>query len=172
MMIKLLIIKKRTNIKNGKDFNIRHSVLNFRVQHSTLRKHELRIVTIQYMHASELRISLSWRDKAGSHPSDNNSTSCLMKHGINFIPIFHFQLQQQKFHVKPRLFKIKREMRWIHTNLIWSLLSSEATPIKQKGDRVEIHRLPVTVSIHELFQLSASLNPEENLIPILQHPNP
>lgn len=62
-----------------------------------------------------------------------------------------------------------REDTRIFTDLIWSLLCSKATSIKQKSNGVQIHRLSVTVSIHELFQLGASLNPEENFIPILQH---
>lgn len=53
-------------------------------------------------------------------------------------------------------------------NLIRSLLGPEATTIKQEGNRVEVHRLPITVSIHELLQLCASLDPEKHLIPILQ----
>lgn len=55
------------------------------------------------------------------------------------------------------------------TDLIWSLLCSKATTIKKKCNGVKIHRLSVTVSIHKLFQLSASLDPEENFIPVLQH---
>ena len=51
--------------------------------------------------------------------------------------------------------------------LIGSLLSTKTTAIKQEGNGVHIHRLPVTVSIHQLLQLSASLDPEEHLIPIL-----
>lgn len=57
-----------------------------------------------------------------------------------------------------------------NTNLIWSLLCSKATAVKQESNGVEIHRLSVTVCIHKLFQLSASLDPEENFIAILKHP--
>ena len=51
--------------------------------------------------------------------------------------------------------------------LIGSLLSTKTTAIKQEGNGVHVHRLPVTVSIHQLLQLSASLDPEEHLISIL-----
>lgn len=40
--------------------------------------------------------------------------------------------------------------------------------IKQERNRVEIHRLPITVSIHELLQLCAFLDPEKHLISVLQ----
>nr|AFK37324.1 unknown [Medicago truncatula] len=79
--------------------------------------------------------------EASSLGSDNR-TSCLMKHGVNFIPIFHLQL-------------------------IGSLFSTETTPIKEKSNGVEIHRLTITVSIHKLFQLSVPLDPEEHFITIL-----
>uniref|UniRef100_A0A2P2KFD7 Small ubiquitin-related modifier 1-like n=1 Tax=Rhizophora mucronata TaxID=61149 RepID=A0A2P2KFD7_RHIMU len=56
----------------------------------------------------------------------------------------------------------------LHLKLIGSLLCTKSTTIKEKGNGVELHRLTITVGIHELLQLSASLDPEENLIPILQ----
>ena len=49
------------------------------------------------------------------------------------------------------------------------LLFLKATLVKKKSNEIEMHWLSVTVSIHELFQLSASRNPEENSISILQH---
>jgi len=51
--------------------------------------------------------------------------------------------------------------------LIGSLLSTKTTPIKQESNGVHVHRLPVTVSIHQLLELSASLDPKENLVSIL-----
>ena len=57
-----------------------------------------------------------------------------------------------------------------NTNLIRSLLSTKATTIKEKNNRVEVNQLSVTISTHKLFQLSVSLDLEEHLIPILPHP--
>ena len=51
--------------------------------------------------------------------------------------------------------------------LIGSLLSTKTTTIKQEGNGGHVHGLPVTVSVHELLQLDAPLDPKENLIPIL-----
>lgn len=53
-------------------------------------------------------------------------------------------------------------------NLIWSLLYSETTTIKQKCDSVEINWLSVTISMHELLQLCVSLNPEKHFSSILK----
>jgi hypothetical protein len=53
-------------------------------------------------------------------------------------------------------------------DLIWSLLSPKTTAIKQECNGVHFHRLPITVSIHELLQLCVSLDPEEHFIPILK----
>jgi hypothetical protein len=55
----------------------------------------------------------------------------------------------------------------LHVKLIGSLLSTKTTPIKQESNGVHVHRLPVTVSIHQLLELSASLDPKENLVSIL-----
>lgn len=59
-------------------------------------------------------------------------------------------------------------MEIIKIYLIWSLFSSESAPVKQECNRVELHRLTITVRIHEFPQLGASFDPKEHLITILQ----
>lgn len=39
----------------------------------------------------------------------------------------------------------------IEFNLIWCLLPSKMMTIKQKSNKIEVHGLPVTVSIHKLL---------------------
>lgn len=60
-----------------------------------------------------------------------------------------------------------RKVKRSDLNLIWSLFSTETTPIKQESDGVEIHRLTVTVSGHQLLQLSGPLDPKKDFISIL-----
>ena len=57
-----------------------------------------------------------------------------------------------------------------NTNLIRSLLSTKVTTIKEKSNEVEVNQLSITISTHKFFQLSASLDLEEHLDPILPHP--
>lgn len=53
-------------------------------------------------------------------------------------------------------------------DLIRGLLPPETSSIKQEGDRVELHRLSIAVSIHKFLQLGASLDSKEDFITILQ----
>lgn len=54
-----------------------------------------------------------------------------------------------------------------YAHFIRCLLPTKSTSIKEKSNRLEIHRLSVTVCIHELFQLGAAFNSKEHFISIL-----
>jgi hypothetical protein len=53
-------------------------------------------------------------------------------------------------------------------HLVRGLLASEPTAVKQECDGIHINRLAVAVGVHQLLQLSGSLDAEENLVAILQ----
>jgi hypothetical protein len=59
----------------------------------------------------------------------------------------------------------------VRTNLCRSLFSSKTSAIKEESDGMGIHRLAITISIHQLPQGGCALDSEENLTSILHHPN-
>lgn len=72
----------------------------------------------------------------------NRTSSKLMNHGVYFIAIFHFEF-------------------------VGEMLCKDATPVKQKNNGVELHRLMITVCIHKLFQLCVSIDLERHFNSIL-----
>jgi hypothetical protein len=67
--------------------------------------------------------------------------------------------------------KWNNEYLLANTNLIWSLLWFDESPIEQKSNLLEIKTISTTIHVHKLFQLSTSTDPKESLKPNLQHPN-
>lgn len=57
---------------------------------------------------------------------------------------------------------------FLHLKLIRGLITPEPTTVEQKRDGIEIHRLAVTVGVHQLLELCGPLDAEENLVAILQ----
>ena len=60
----------------------------------------------------------------------------------------------------------------VKTNLCRSLFSSKTSAVEEKSDGMGIHRLAITISIHQFPQGGCALDSEENLASILHHPNP
>ena len=59
----------------------------------------------------------------------------------------------------------------VRTNLCRRLFGSKTSAIKVERDGMGIHRLAITISIHQLPQGGCALDLEENLTSILHHPN-
>jgi hypothetical protein len=106
-----------------------------------------------------------------------HSTTSLVQHSIDLIPILHVQLQKEEKMKGSICVNLMSIILWmcncVHEHVVWerylirSLLSTESTTIKQEGNWVELNGLAITIGIHQLLQLCASFDPEKYFISIL-----
>jgi hypothetical protein len=64
--------------------------------------------------------------------------------------------------------KVERDgTKTVGRNLCRSLFSPETSAIKKEGNGLRVHRLSVTVGMHQLLQCGCALDPEEDFSTIL-----
>jgi hypothetical protein len=109
--------------------------------------------------------------------SIRQEASGLVKHGIDLVTVFHLELKQffcickicdptmDSLHYCDMQHKITS--RYSITHLVWGLLATEPTAVKQECNGIHINGLTVAVGVHQLLQLGGSLDAEKHLVAVL-----